>query len=151
VRFRKFGDGLTNVVDCCAYLDWRVRLLDVSRDLAGHVTNAANARRIKAMNAPLQALDGSRNRPSANGGTNLAATMRQLGSGARAAAHALALAPAAQKSRALAAMAKAIRAARPAILAANAQDRDEAKAAGATPAFLDRLALDDGRLAAMAD
>ena len=103
------------------------------------------------MNAPLQALDGSRNRPSANGGTNLAATMRQLGSGARAAAHALALAPAAQKSRALAAMAKAIRAARPAILAANAQDRDEAKAAGATPAFLDRLALDDGRLAAMAD
>ena len=48
-------------------------------------------------------------------------------------------------------MAKAIRAAGPTILAANAQDQDEAKAAGAAPAFLDRLALDRRRIAAMAD
>jgi glutamate-5-semialdehyde dehydrogenase len=77
--------------------------------------------------------------------------MRQLGRDARAAARTLALAPAAQKNRALAAMAKAIRAACPVILAASGQDQDEAKAAGATPAFLDRLALDRGRVAAMAD
>jgi glutamate-5-semialdehyde dehydrogenase len=104
----------------------------------------------QAMNAPLTALDSSSARSSASAAP-LAATMRQVGRDARAAARALALAPAAQKNRALAAMAKAIRAASPAILAANAQDRDEAKAAGATPAFLDRLALDRIRVAAMAD
>jgi glutamate-5-semialdehyde dehydrogenase len=102
------------------------------------------------MNAPLTALDGSSARSSASAAP-LAATMRQVGRDARAAARALALASAAQKNRALAAMAKAIRAASRAILAANAQDRDEAKAAGATPAFLDRLALDRIRVAAMAD
>jgi len=77
--------------------------------------------------------------------------MRQVGRDARAATRTLALAPSAQKNRALAAMAKAIRAASPAILAANAQDREEAKAAGAAPAFLDRLALDRGRVLAMAE
>src|SRR6516162_6300520 len=145
-RFRKFGDGLTNVVDCCAYLERGA----ASLGLAGRVTNAANARRIKAMNAPLTALDGSSARSSA-ASTPLAATMRQVGRDARAATQTLALAPSAQKNRALAAMAKAIRAASPAILAANAQDREEAKAAGATPAFLDRLALDRGRVLAMAE
>jgi glutamate-5-semialdehyde dehydrogenase len=104
----------------------------------------------QAMDAPLTALDGSSARSSASAAP-LAATMRQIGRDARAAARVLALAPAAQKNRALAAMAKAIRAAAPAILAANAQDRDEANAAGATPAFLDRLALDRIRVAAMAD
>jgi glutamate-5-semialdehyde dehydrogenase len=137
-------------VDCCAYLGWQAASLGFSLGLAGHVTNAANARRIKAMNAPLTALDGSSVRSSATGPL-LASTMRQVGGDARAAARALALAAAAQKNRALAAMAKAIRAASATILAANAQDRDEAKAAGATPAFLDRLALDRGRVAAMAD
>ena len=102
------------------------------------------------MNAPLTALDGSSARSSA-GSTPLLATMRQVGRDARAATRTLALAPSAQKNRALAAMAKAIRAASPAILAANAQDREEAKAAGATPAFLDRLALDRGRVLAMAE
>ena len=48
-------------------------------------------------------------------------------------------------------MAAAIRARKADILAANAQDLAEAKASGATPAFLDRLALDDKRVAAMAD
>ncbi len=103
------------------------------------------------MNAPLQALDSSGSGAAGKGGAALAEAMRQLGREARAAARILALAPVAQKNRALGATAKAIRAAIPAILAANAQDRDEAKAAGASPAFLDRLALDRSRIAAMAD
>jgi glutamate-5-semialdehyde dehydrogenase len=50
-------------------------------------------------------------------------------------------------------MAKAIRREAPAILAANAEDAAEAKAKAetASPAFLDRLTLDDGRVKAMAD
>jgi glutamate-5-semialdehyde dehydrogenase len=62
----------------------------------------------------------------------------------------LALAPTAQKNRALAAMAKAIRGSRAAILAANRDDLAEAKSAGASDAFLDRLALSDARVEAMA-
>jgi glutamate-5-semialdehyde dehydrogenase len=80
----------------------------------------------------------------------LAATMRDLGRAARAAARVLALAPAARKNRALAVMAKAIRRSRAAILAANAEDLAEAKSAGATAAFLDRLMLDAKRIDAMA-
>src|ERR1700749_4103321 len=93
------------------------------------------------MNAPLKAVPGS---------GKLEAPMREIGRDARKAARALALAPAAQKNRALAAMAKAIRNAAPRILAANAEDRAEAKSAGATPAFLDRLSLDAERIEAMA-
>jgi len=81
---------------------------------------------------------------------DLPALMGRMGERARAAAHAVALAPSAQKNTALAAMAEAVRAARPAILAANAEDIAAAKASGATAAFLDRLALDDKRVAAMA-
>src|SRR5690242_8540132 len=103
------------------------------------------------MNAPLKALDSSGSGAAGKSGAALAEAMRQLGREARAAARILALAPVAQKNRALGAMAKAIRAAVPTILAANAQDRDEAKAAGASPPFLDRLGLDRGRIAAMAD
>jgi glutamate-5-semialdehyde dehydrogenase len=77
--------------------------------------------------------------------------MRDIGRDARKAARTLALAPAAQKNRALAAMATAIRAGRGKILAANAEDQAEAKSAGATPAFLDRLALDAERVETMAD
>ena len=47
-------------------------------------------------------------------------------------------------------MAKAIRHARSAILAANAEDVAEAKSGGATAAFLDRLTLDAERVEAMA-
>jgi glutamate-5-semialdehyde dehydrogenase len=79
------------------------------------------------------------------------AIMPEIGQQARAAARVLALAPTAQKDAALAATAQAIRARTSAILAANAQDLAEAKAAGATSAFLDRLALDDKRVAAMAE
>ena len=93
------------------------------------------------MNAPLKAIEST---------DKLEATMREIGREARRAARTLALAPAAQKNEALAAMAKAIRRAQPAILAANAEDVAEAKAAGATPAFLDRLTLDAERIAAAA-
>jgi glutamate-5-semialdehyde dehydrogenase len=93
------------------------------------------------VNAPLKAVAGA---------GSLTATMREIGRAARSAARALALAPAVQKNRALAAMAKAIRGSRAAILAANAQDRAEAEAGGASAAFLDRLSLDAERIEAMA-
>src|SRR6516225_409962 len=47
-------------------------------------------------------------------------------------------------------MAQAIHARAPQILAANAEDVAEARAAGATAAFLDRLALDEKRVVATA-
>ena len=93
------------------------------------------------MNAPLKAVRNP---------DKLEATMRDIGREARVTARALALAPASRKNRALAAMAKALRRSRTPILAANAEDVAEAKASGATPAFLDRLALDAGRIEAMA-
>src|ERR1700728_1209828 len=105
------------------------------------VGHAHNLSRIKAMNAPLKAVQSS---------GKLEATMRGIGRDARAAARVLALASPAQKNRALAAMAEAIRGSRAAILAANAEDRAEAKSGGATPAFLDRLELDAARVEAMA-
>ncbi len=97
------------------------------------------------MNAPLKAVAGA-----GKVDVTLGATMREIGREARKAARALALAPASQKNQALAAMAKAIRGARAAILAANAEDRAEAKSGGATSAFLDRLSLDAERVDAMA-
>jgi glutamate-5-semialdehyde dehydrogenase len=93
------------------------------------------------MTAPLKTVEAS----------NIAALMREAGARAKSAARVLALAPTAQKDRALAAMAEAIRAGQAQILAANAEDMAEAKAAGATAAFLDRLALDGRRVAAIAD
>ena len=93
------------------------------------------------MNAPLKAVAGS---------TKLEVTMRNLGREARAAARVLALTPAAQKNRALAAMAKAIRELRSAILAANEQDVAEAKSGGASAAFVDRLTLRPASIEAMA-
>src|SRR5580704_16173023 len=93
------------------------------------------------MNAPLKTIDGS---------VDIAAMMRGMGTQARAAARRLALAAAAEKDRALRAMAQALRHSAPVILAANNEDLAEARAAGATPAFLDRLALDEKRVGAMA-
>ncbi|MGA8611487.1 MAG: glutamate-5-semialdehyde dehydrogenase [Xanthobacteraceae bacterium] len=93
------------------------------------------------MNAPLKAVAGS---------TKLEVTMRNLGREARAAARVLALAPAAQKNRALAAMAEAIRKSRSSILAANEQDIAEAKSGGASAAFVDRLTLRPASIEAMA-
>jgi glutamate-5-semialdehyde dehydrogenase len=113
---------------------------------AEHGKKFPNTRRINAMNAPLTAIAAS-----AKLDAKLEATMRDIGREARAAARALALAPSSQKNRALAAMAKAIRGCRAAILAANAQDRAEAKSASANAAFLDRLSLDAAGIEAMAD
>jgi len=93
------------------------------------------------MNVPLTAL--------ASSGT-LEAAMRGIGRQASEAARVLALAPASRKNRALARMAASIRAARSAILAANAEDVVEAKSSGATAAFVDRLTLDAPRIEAMA-
>ena len=101
------------------------------------------------MNAPLKAIAGS-GKVEVKLGGKLDALMHGLAQEARAAAHVLALAPAAQKNRALAAIAKAVRGARQAILKANAEDQAEAKAAGMAPAFIDRLALDAARVEAMA-
>jgi len=97
------------------------------------------------MNAPLKAVEGHGAR-----GASLEATMRDIGRAGRHAARALALAPTAQKNRGLAAMAKALRRSRAAILAANAEDLAEAKSGGATATFLDRLSLDPTRIEAMA-
>ena len=94
------------------------------------------------MTAPLKTIEGS---------GDIGAIMGEIGRRAKAAARVLALATAEQKNRALAAMGQAIRAAEKAILAANAEDIAEAKAAGATSAFLDRLMLDAKGVVAMAD
>jgi glutamate-5-semialdehyde dehydrogenase len=93
------------------------------------------------MNAPLKTVDGS---------GDIAAMMRTMGAQARAAARRLALAAPAEKDRALKAMADAVRNSAAAILAANSEDLAEARKAGATDAFLDRLGLDDKRVAAIA-
>jgi len=77
--------------------------------------------------------------------------MTGLGAGARHAARVLALASSEQKDAALAAMAVSIRAHAKEILAANAEDVSEAKAGGMSSAFVDRLALNEARVNAMAD
>jgi glutamate-5-semialdehyde dehydrogenase len=94
------------------------------------------------MTTALKAIDGT---------ADLPALMTELVKGARAAARVLALAPPAQKNRALDAIERAIRANAAKILAANAEDVAEVKAGGATSAFLDRLTLTQARVDAMAD
>jgi glutamate-5-semialdehyde dehydrogenase len=93
------------------------------------------------MAAPLKSIEGS---------GDIAASMCEIGRRARAAARTLALTPAEQKNRALQLMAAAIRAQVSPILAANAEDVAEARTAGITGAFLDRLALDPARVEAIA-
>lgn len=93
------------------------------------------------MNAPLKA---------APADADLPALMADLAQGARRAARVLALAPTAQKNAALGAMANAIRASASQILAANAEDVAEARANGATDAFIDRLTLTEARIEGMA-
>ena len=80
-----------------------------------------------------------------------AAIVASLGRQARAAARVLAGLSSADKARALTAMADAIRAAAPDILAANKVDMANAAAAGLAPAMLDRLKLTPERVAATAD
>jgi glutamate-5-semialdehyde dehydrogenase len=74
-----------------------------------------------------------------------------MGARARTAARVLAQASTATKQSAIARAADALRAAEPAILTANAQDMALATQAGLSGAMLDRLRLDSGRIAAMAD
>ncbi|MGX1743894.1 glutamate-5-semialdehyde dehydrogenase [Bosea sp. NPDC055353] len=87
--------------------------------------------------------------------TNAAAdvdrVMQDLGRRARAAARKVALSPTEQRDAALLAMAQALRARSARILAANAQDLADGTAAGLNASFMDRLALDETRLAAIAD
>ncbi len=78
------------------------------------------------------------------------AVMAAIGQRARAAARALALAPAQAKADGLMAAARAIRAPPPAILAANEDDLAAARAAGMSAALQDRLVLNEGRLEAIA-
>jgi glutamate-5-semialdehyde dehydrogenase len=93
------------------------------------------------MSAPLKSIEGT---------GDIAAAMGEIGRNARAAARVLALAPAAQKDRALEGMAGAIRAQKPLILAANAEDIGEARSSGTTGALLDRLTLDAAGVEAIA-
>jgi glutamate-5-semialdehyde dehydrogenase len=97
---------------------------------------------MSVMTAPLKAIEKS---------GDIAAVMRDIGARARAAGRRLALASTADKDRALAAMAAAIRGSAAAILAANAEDIAEARSGGATAAFVDRLMLDEKRIGAMAN
>src|SRR5262245_33300610 len=81
---------------------------------------------------------------------DIAAVMDGLGRDAVAAAAVLALANTATKNRALVAIAGSLRARSAELLAANARDMDAARAKGLSGAMLDRLALDDPRIEAMA-
>jgi glutamate-5-semialdehyde dehydrogenase len=76
--------------------------------------------------------------------------MHAMGDRARAASRALGLMTAADRTRGLTAIAAAIRAAATGILAANAEDMTAARAKGLAPSMLDRLALDAGRIEAIA-
>lgn len=79
-----------------------------------------------------------------------AALIADLGARARVAAKRLALTPTAEKAAALVAAAAAIRARSPEILAANAEDMAAGQANGLSSAMLDRLRLDEARLAGIA-
>ena len=76
-------------------------------------------------------------------------TVRGQATAARAAARGLAVASPDLKNRALAAMADALWSGRAEVLSANALDLADARAERCPPAFLDRLALDEGRIEKM--
>ncbi|MET0431000.1 MAG: glutamate-5-semialdehyde dehydrogenase [Hyphomicrobium sp.] len=79
-----------------------------------------------------------------------AAMMRGIGDAAKAASRRLAIATPEEKNTALKAAAKALHAATPKLLEANAKDIEAAKAAGRPAAFVDRLMLDEKRIAGIA-
>ena len=81
---------------------------------------------------------------------DIAAEMAALGADARTAAQALAVTSAGTRRRALHLAAAAIRDDEAAILEANAADMAAARGSGLSSALLDRLALDPGRVEAMA-
>lgn len=82
--------------------------------------------------------------------TGLKDEMLALGRAARRAADALTRTSGEARNAVLTAAAAAIRADKAGILEANAGDMAKAKAAGLSAAMIDRLALDDGRIEAMA-
>jgi len=82
--------------------------------------------------------------------TELQSLMTEIGRRARAAGAVLALAPTEAKNRALRFSAASIRARAAAIKDANARDMATARAEGLSAAMLDRLLLDDKRIAGMA-
>ena len=77
--------------------------------------------------------------------------MGRIGAAARGAAAELAYAPAERKHAALEAAADAVWARRDGILAANAQDLAFGTAKGLSPAMMDRLRLDEGRIAGIVE
>ena len=76
--------------------------------------------------------------------------IQQMGSQARQAAYKLAQLTSAEKNEILRAMATAVRAQAPALLAANAKDLADGSEKGLSAAMLDRLRLDEARIEAMA-
>jgi glutamate-5-semialdehyde dehydrogenase len=77
--------------------------------------------------------------------------MQQLGQGARAASRQMAKADTAVKNKALLTIAAAIRREKDALLAANREDMEAARANGMEAAMLDRLALSEKSIATMAE
>ena len=84
-------------------------------------------------------------------GSEVQARVRAQAEAAKCASRALACLSSAAKDAALRAMADALTAHTEAIRKANASDLKAARAAGARPAYLDRLALDATRIESMAD
>jgi glutamate-5-semialdehyde dehydrogenase len=87
---------------------------------------------------------------SVSWGAEHASPIRGVAEAARRAARIVAKASGEARSGALAAIADAIDASRSDILAANERDLAAARAAGLSPAMLDRLRLDEARTAALA-
>lgn len=79
------------------------------------------------------------------------ALMMTIGAQAKAASRPLSIAGTDQKNRALLAMASAIEASKEAILAANRKDLAAAESAGLAASFVDRLTLNDARIAGIAE
>ena len=84
-------------------------------------------------------------------GGNIAALMTDLGARARAAAEVLAFAAPEAKARALEAAAGQVEGRLPALLEANAKDMEFGRDKGLSDAMLDRLMLDKGRVASIAE
>ena len=82
---------------------------------------------------------------------NIEDYMRRVGAQARSASRAIACADTRVKNAALLALAAAIRRERATLLAANAEDVAAARAAGLEAALLDRLALSEKSIEAMAE
>ncbi len=82
---------------------------------------------------------------------DIPALMREIGRAARAAAVELSRAPSERKEGALMAAAEALRVSAPAVLEANARDLAFGRGKGLTDAMVDRLRLDEWRIAAIVE